>query len=305
MRRPLLICLAVGTAASIHAADRPKIVGLANFAVRVSNLEAARKFYSGVVGLDEAFTIKDPGVGNLTVFKINDHQYVEVSPTLKGDEDRMIHFGFETTDARAMRDYLAGKGIAVPAKVDNDANGNRTFSVKDPDGYTVQFVQYMPGSVHSRDFGKHLSPNRISEKMIHVGFRVMDPAKSDAFYKDVLGFRLLWKGGPASRQPDDPAWISMMVTDGFDWVEYMNSPGEQTPKQLGVLNHYALDTKNMDKVYDTVVARGYTPPAKPGVQVDGRMLLQLYDDNFTRTEMMIRKPVRTPCCSPNLDDDKE
>jgi hypothetical protein len=37
---------------------------------------------------------------------------------------------------------------------------------------------------------------------------------------------------------------------------------------------------------------------------DGRWLLQLYDKNFTRTEMMIRKPVEAPCCSPNLDDFK-
>jgi len=32
--------------------------------------------------------------------------------------------------------------------------------------------------------------------MLHVGIRVVDPAKSDAFYKDILGFRLQWKGGP-------------------------------------------------------------------------------------------------------------
>jgi hypothetical protein len=33
--------------------------------------------------------------------------------------------------------------------------------------------------------------------------------------------------------------------------------------------------------------------------------LQLYDRNYTRTEIMIRKPVRTACCSPNLDDFKQ
>ncbi len=43
----------------------------------------------------------------------------------------------------------------------------------------------------------------------------------------------------------------------------------------------------------------------PAIAVDGRWLLQLYDRNYTRTEIMIRKPVRTPCCSPNLDDFKQ
>ena len=44
--------------------------------------------------------------------------------------------------------------------------------------------------------------------------------------------------------------------------------------------------------------------AAPAIALDGRWLLHLYDKNYTRTEMMIRKPVQTPCCSPNLDDIK-
>ena len=113
---------------------------------RSTDLEEARKFYTGVVGFAEAFTTKDPAVeGDLVAFKVNDTQFVEVSPTLKGDEDRLIRIGFETADARGLRDYLAAKGVEVPAKVDTDANGNRSFVVKDPDGHAIQFVQYMNG----------------------------------------------------------------------------------------------------------------------------------------------------------------
>jgi hypothetical protein len=72
-----------------------------------------------------------------------------------------------------------------------------------------------------------------------------------------------------------------------------------------VLHHYALGTLDIQQVYKTVVERGYQPPQEPNIARDGRWLLQLYDKNFTRTEMMIRKPVRTPCCSPNLDDFKQ
>jgi lactoylglutathione lyase len=287
-----------------QAAERPKITAIANIAVKVDNLDEARKFYSGVVGMAEAFQTKDAGVaGDLACFKINDRQYVEVSPTLKSEtEDRLIRIGLETNDARAMRDYLAGKGIEVPAKVEKDLNGNYSFVVKDPDGHLVQFVQYLPGSIHSRNFGKHLSDKRVSDHMLHVGFRVVDPVKADGFYKDILGFRLQWKGG---RNDGPPEWISMMVTDGYDWVEYMVAEKTPSPKQLGVLNHYALDTLDIQKAYHTVVERGYTPPAEPNIAVDGRWLLQTYDKNYTRTELMIRKPVKTPCCSPNLDDFKE
>jgi lactoylglutathione lyase len=295
--------MAVAALAS-SAAERPKIVGIANIAVKVDSLDEARKFYSGVVGMAEAFTTKDPGVaGDLACFKVNDRQFVEVSPTLKDEaEDRLIRIGFETNDARGLRDYLAAKGVTVPEKVGSDANGNRSFIVHDPDGHTVQFVQYMSGSVHSRDTGKHLASTRISDHMLHVGVWVVDPAKVDAFYKDVLGFRLQWKGG---RNDDRFEWISMMVPDGYDWIEYMVSPTRPSPKQLGVLHHYALESMDLQPVYKTVVERGYKPPQEPNIARDGRWLLQLYDKNFTRTEMMVRKPVQTPCCSPNLDDYKK
>lgn len=295
--------LAVAFTISVHGSERPRIVGIANFAVKVDNLDDARRFYSGVLGMAEVFATKDPAVaGDLACFKVNDHQYVEVSPTLKGEnEDRLIRIGFETNDARKLRDYLASKGVQVPARIDKDANGNRSFVVKDPEGHPVQFVQYMPGSIHSRNFGKHLSHARISDHMLHVGMRMVDPAKADAFYKDILGFRLQWKGGPTDSKFE---WISMMVPDGYDWIEYMVREATPTPQQLGVLNHYALSTMDVQQVYKKVKERGYDPPKEPAIGRDGRWLLQLYDKNFTRTEMMIRKPVEKGCCSPNLDDFK-
>jgi catechol 2,3-dioxygenase-like lactoylglutathione lyase family enzyme len=296
-------CLTVVTGLTAQAAERPKITGIANIAVRVDDLGEARRFYSNVVGMAEAFQTRDRDVaGDLACFKVNDHQYVEVSPTLNSaDEDRLIRIGFETTDARKLRDYLAGKGVAVPAKVEKDANGNRSFTVKDPDGHTVQFVQYMGGSIHSRNFGRNMPDTRISDQMLHVGVRVTDSARADAFYKGILGFRLQWKGG---RTDDRAEWISMMVPDGYDWLEYMVSQTPPTPRQLGVLHHYALGTLDIQTVYRTVVERGYKPPQEPAIARDSRWLLQLYDRNYTRTEMMIRKPVQTPCCSPNLDDFK-
>jgi lactoylglutathione lyase len=292
--------LAVLGAFALQAAERPPIVGIANIAVKVDDLEEARKFYSGALGMEEAFATHDSEVaGPLACFKVNDRQYVEISPTLRGDEDRLIRIGFETRDARKLRDYLAAKGIAVPARVAKDANGNRSFIVKDPEGHAVQFVEYVPGSVHSRNFGKHLAAARISDHILHVGVRVVDNVKADAFYKDVLGFRLQWKGGPTDTRFE---WISMMVPDGYDWIEYMVREAAPTPRQLGVLHHYALSTLDIQKVYQTVQERGYKPPQPPNIARDGRWLLQLYDKNYTRTEMMVRAPVQTPCCSPNLDD---
>jgi lactoylglutathione lyase len=297
-----VLCVTAILGAAIHAAERPPITGVANIAVKVDNLDEARKFYSGVVGMEEAFHTKDPKVeGDLLCFKVNDRQFVEISPTLKSaTEDRLIRIGFETRDARKLRDYLASKGVKTPPEVGKDLNGNLSFTVEDPDGHTVQFVEYMAGSVHSNDAGKHMPATRLSDHMLHVGVMVLDPAKADAFYKDILGFRLQWKGG---RTDDRFEWISMMVPDGYDWLEYMvSATATPTPQQLGVWHHYALGTLDIQQVYKTVLERGYKPPQEPNIARDGRWLLQMYDKNLTRTEMMVRKPVTTPCCSPNLDD---
>jgi catechol 2,3-dioxygenase-like lactoylglutathione lyase family enzyme len=158
----------------------------------------------------------------------------------------------------------------------------------------------MKGSVHLKDKGKHLSPTRISDHILHVGLQVKDVARADAFYKDILGFRLQWKGGP---RDDAFQWISMMVPDGYDWLEYMVRPDKLTPQQLGVMHHYCLETHDIQKLHQDVVARGYTPQNPPAVHArDGRWLMQMFDKNLTRTEVMVRKAVNKPCCSPNYDD---
>jgi hypothetical protein len=83
----------------------------------------------------------------------------------------------------------------------------------------------------------------------------------------------------------------------------MVNTGTPSIRQLGVLNHLALGTMDIEKAYKDVVERGYTAQNdfKPSVGRDGRWLMHLYDKDLTRTEFMIRKPVKEPCCSPLID----
>ena len=302
--RPVLSALTLMAAASVvssaAAPQRPRITGVASFAVKVANLDEARAFYGGILGLDEAFTIKNPiGGPDLTTFKINDGQYVYVAPELTDpNESRLLFVGFETRDAKGLRAYLASKGIEVPPAVSPDAEGNLSLFVRDPEGNNVQFIQYRSSSIQRRSEGKFLSPRRLSDHALHVGYRIKDPAKLDAFYKDILGYRLIWKGGNRDDRFD---WISMAVPDGNQWIEYMVNTGTPTPRQLGVLNHLALGTLDIEAVHKQVVERGYADKAVPAIGRDGRWLMHLYDKDFTRTEFMIRKPVKEPCCSPITD----
>ena len=263
-------------------AERPPIVGIANFVVKTDNLDDVRKFYTGVLGYDEVFKHRRPGVpADIAVFKVNDHQYIEVTQTLANEaDDKLIQIGFETRDARKLRDYLAEKGVGVPARIAKDEDGNYSFVVKDPEGHQVEFVEYVKGSLHSKRFGAGLSPKRISDHMLHVGVHVKDPGAQDRFYKDTLGFRFQWKGGP---QDDRIDWISMMTPDGDNWIEYMVWREPPSAQQLGVWHHVCVGTLDIQRVYKTVMERGYTPRREPNIARDGRWLLQLYDKHNTRT----------------------
>jgi hypothetical protein len=74
-----------------------------------------------------------------------------------------------------------------------------------------------------------------------------------------------------------------------------------SPKQLGVMHHLALGVPDIQAGFKTVLSRGLHPPDSPKIGRDGKWQLNLYDVNFTRTELMEPKPVETPCCSPYIN----
>ena len=215
---------------------RPPIVGVAHIGLKVSDLAASREFYGHVLGYAEAFKLDKPdGSLMLVYFKVNDHQYIELFPTLKSPtEDRLSHIAFETTDARALRDYLAARGVPVPDRLKPGLDGDLSFMVTDPDGHRVEFMQYMPGSLHTRNFGKFLPAARISDHIQHVGITVKDQAAADKFYKDILGFRMGWHGGRNDQTTD---WVDMVVPErqGLDGVHaerlqpYAQTTGRDAP----------------------------------------------------------------------------
>lgn len=278
--------------------QRPPIVGVAHIALKTDNLAAAREFYGHVLGFQEPLTLDKPGGGPmLTYFKVNDHQYIEISPDLESPtEDRLSHIAFETTDAAKLRDYLASRGVTVPAEVKPGRDGNLSFIVKDPDGHSVEFVQYLPTSKLGRNFGKFMPSTRISQHIIHVGVTVHDRAAADRFYQDILGFRVMWYGGMTNDRTD---WVDMRVPEGTDWLEYMLNVNNPSTRTLGVMHHVALGVTSVQEAFKTVTGRGYKAEP-PKIGRDGKWQLNLYDPNLTRVEIMEFKPVQTPCCSPML-----
>jgi lactoylglutathione lyase len=308
MKLPIHLALAALFLVSSLAAQnpatpvsRPKILGVAHIGLRTDDLAAARKFYGGVLGYKEPFTYDRPASEGggllLTYFKVNDHQYIEVFPELKDPkQDRLSHISFETDNVEQLRAYLASKGVKVPEKLEPMGDGNRGFDVFDPDGHAVEFIQYMPGSLHSRNFGKFLPDTRISDHIIHVGVVVSNRAAADRFYQDILGFKDIWHGGMTDDKTD---WVDMRVPDGTDWLEYMLNVHDPDPRELGVMHHMALGVRSVKAGYEIVLKRGLKPEP-PQIGRDGKWQLNLYDPNYTRVELMEPTPVQKPCCSPIL-----
>jgi catechol 2,3-dioxygenase-like lactoylglutathione lyase family enzyme len=297
MKLHYIFAILIGTGlCAAQTVARPKIVGVAHIGLETNDIAAAEEFYGHQLGYQH-FSLDKPGGGlMLNYYKVNDHQYIEIFPDLKTEDQlRLSHVAFETDNIQQLRDYLASKGVKVPATLKPGGDGNVSFMIDEPGGHKVEFVEYKPGSLHSSRFGKLMPETRVSKRIIHVGFTVPDRAAEDALFHDILGFQVMWTGGGTDDKTD---WVDMRVPDGSDWLEYMlNVAPNPTPKRLGVMNHLALGVESIQEPYKEVMDRGMKPQAPPKVGRDGKWQLNLYDPNLTRSELMEFKPSEKPCCS--------
>jgi catechol 2,3-dioxygenase-like lactoylglutathione lyase family enzyme len=274
---------------SREAVQRPPIVGVSHITLETNDIASAQAFYGKGLGFAEMSTGR---------FKVNDHQYIQVLPNLESaNQDRLDHIAFETTNVKQLHAYLKANKIAV-GPITKDHDGNLNILLTDPDNHKVEFVQYVKGAIQGWAMGQSLPETRVSERIIHVGVTVSDRAAADKFYKDILGFKMTWYGGPTD---DSVRWVDMRVPDGTDWLEYMLGNVNPSPKQLGVMHHLALGVPEIQAGFKKVTANGINPPQPPKIGRDGKWQLNLYDPNFTRTELMEFKPVEKPCCSPFLN----
>jgi catechol 2,3-dioxygenase-like lactoylglutathione lyase family enzyme len=274
---------------ALLAAKRPPIVGIAHIAFQVSDMAKARAFYGDLLGYEEPFRLfQEDGSVLLTYFKVNDRQFVEIFPGLPPDQDeRLSHIALETTDIEMLRLYLSERGIKTPEKASQGRDKNLNMTLTDPDGHKIEFVQYLPDSLHSKTKGEYLSARRISDRLLHIGITVKNVAAADRFYKEILGLSEIWRGGMIPSRTD---WINMRVPDGTDYIEYMLIKEDVDRRLLGVLHHLALQVPDIQKALETVRQRpsGWDPATveSPGVGRNKRWQLNLYDPDGSRTELM-------------------
>lgn len=286
--RKLFILLAIAGVSLGQEVHRPKILGVAHMALYVSDLGKAREFYKDFLGYDEPYKLngKD-GKERIAFIKINEDQYLELFAEAPKKDGHMNHISIQTDDAEAMRQYLASKGIKVPDKAGKGQIRNSNFNVTDPDGHTVEIVQYEPDSWTRRERGKFLPATRVSNHMMHVGVLVADLDASMRFYRDILGFREFWRG---SSNGKELSWVNMRVPDGEDYIELMLYSAPQDAAQMGVKNHICLMVPDIDAAVKKLEARparkSYTRTIEIKTGKNGKRQANLFDPDGTRVEIM-------------------
>ena len=159
--------------------------------------------------------------------------------------------------------------------------------MRDPDGHEVDFVQYLESGRRRPRPGAGRGRERISTRILHFGLTVREASAADRFYKDVLGFSEIWRGGREDAQTD---WINMKVPDGTDYLEYMLVSGPVDRERLGTLHHVALLVPDIQAALETLRARpgGLDPRTvrTPQVGRNNRWQLNLYDPDGSRAELM-------------------
>ena len=257
---------------------RPLVLGLAHVRLLAGDITKSRAFYGTLLGFPEV----PQSNGMVAIFSVNARQRIIVAHAVDTRDDRFVDVAFETPDRNAARAWLTAHGLKATSVDEPGEGGGDSVETVDPDGHAIRLIAPTGGTIF-RD-----GPDRrASTRILHAGLTVRDASKADAFYKDVLGFSEIWRGGRADGVTN---WINMRVPDGTDYLEYMLTTGALDRRQLGTEHHIALLVPSIQDALETVRAR--TAPddpnhrATPHIGFNRKWQLNLFDPDGTRIEFM-------------------
>jgi lactoylglutathione lyase len=319
MRRLIIATILAGTltgfTASAQNTKRPRLLGVSEIIVRSHDLNASRHFYGDLLGFTETFSILKNQTAvvksglpqdqvSSVFFKVNNRQYIVVTPEANKDESRFIGYAVETEDAEAMRLYLKSLGYSVPAKVSRTPTHDLAFEILDPEGDKIEVMQYTPESLSVQNCGKDLSDGRLSHRVLHAGFSITKP-ETTKFYLEGFSVREFWRADPSMRAPRAAApktppaspllasLSNLKLPESDDYIEWSLSrarPGAPAARQ-GTGGHIALVTPdNMAKTVAALEAKpafkDYTRQHEAHVGINHKWQGNFFDPDGTRVEFM-------------------
>ena len=269
--------------------DRPPLLGIAHLAVFVSNPARARTFYQDLLGFEESFAVPATETSPARAFvKINDRQWIELIDAPTAGEGQLDHVALYTADAGRMRQYLAGRAVTVPEALAIGPTGDRSFTVTDPDGHRIEFLEYRADSRTGQDAGAHVPRTRISDRALHVGILIGDLARATSFYGGILGFEEFWRGSAANSPT--LSWVNMRAPDGTDYLEFMLYGDKPAPDRRGTAHHLCLLVPDAAKAIAELESRParkqYTRSIELRTGINRKRQVNLFDPDGTRVELM-------------------
>jgi catechol 2,3-dioxygenase-like lactoylglutathione lyase family enzyme len=279
--KSIVFCLVLAFATTnLPAQDAPRIIGMAHMAYYVSDAKQARDYFEGFLGFQEAFALKNAdGTDHVIFIKINDHQFIELYAEPVKNYGFIHDAGFETNDAKGIRDHLAAIGVKVPATVAKNQEGDLSFDFIDPSGFDIQIVQYLPDSKVGQTKGKFLGSDRISDHIDHIGLLVKYQQSTWDFYNKAFGF---------VKEGDGTKMSIPSSNDRFEIGFERKKPDES---RFHIKDHVCLSNPDVPKM-TSVLANKPQHSEFPDTIADvhmlgnGKNVVELYDLNKNRIEVM-------------------
>ena len=182
----VLLYLLIHTPSLAAQAQTAEITGIAHLSVRSSDLDREVAFL-GKLGFEQAFANVTDGKTTEAFIKVNDRQFIEVYPRTDSVQPLgLMHVCYEAAALNALNGLFLRHGLK-PTALRKAGAGNLLFSLYDPEGRELEFTQYMPGSRHILDRGKHLGAGRVSDQILGLDAPVRDIEGAKKFYSE-LGF---------------------------------------------------------------------------------------------------------------------
>jgi len=165
-------------------------LGLAHVALRVADVTVARDFYLKL-GYEPAFEFSDDRGVSTYYMKVNDRQYIELYRRKTDAEPLgLMHLCFDTPAIDTLYESYVARGL-TPTNLRTARAGNRLFNLRDPEGQTLEYTQYMPGSMHTRDNGQHMTRPALSRRFIRSSATMKDIEAGREFFTGKLQFKPL------------------------------------------------------------------------------------------------------------------
>ena len=255
----------------------PRILGISHFAVKVSNIEKSVCFYRDFLGFQEQGRLNYLNDGSLmlVVFKVNNMQTIEVFTGFQPGQERLHQIAFYVDDIELMREHLNNFGYEVIKPFIGQMK-NSGFIITDPCGYSIEFLQHMPGGWTLRDKGKFMPESRISSNITHGGVVVNDLSEALNFYGRILGFEESWRDCT-----EQSSRIHMTIPGSTHYIELI-SDSRTTP-------YFALDVPSIEiassRLENASYREKYSVILKPSISEFGKRILTLSNNDGARIEL--------------------